>query len=503
MFDFMRELLTIDASREAANFGNVKLLLDRICEHNLYPRILTIEEGVNEPECVADGSKLLQFGANNYLSLSNCPEVKAAAIRAIEEFGVGPGGSRLMSGNVTVIEEAERRIANLVGMEDCLTFPTGYMANVTVFKTLMNPLLGRLPYRRADGAIFVDEYVHGSIIDGCELSRVRLVKFKHNDLEDLRGKLDEHEAASNKLIVTEGVYCLEGEIIDIPAYVEVARTYGAKLMVDDAHAVGVIGSQGGGSPDYHGCADGIDILMGCMDKAMGGTGGYLCGSKTLIDFLRIGANSSVLSSALTCAMAGAMITAIDLIENGQDLREGLRDKSRYLKQGLRGVGLTVLGADDIPSVPLFIGDEGLGMAFAEGLREKGIFCPVMRWPAVPTGRSRLRLSLMACHEQAHLDRLIAACRETGRELGILDNSGLRLGGGPLFPEYIDKGMKTHLQVEKGQDADPKVLPFLSRVGGEQAKAALPGETDESFLCRGRTGNHEQSVVSQEPPRLAE
>jgi 7-keto-8-aminopelargonate synthetase-like enzyme len=367
----------------------------------------------------------------------------------------------------------------------------------------MNPLLGRLPYRRADGAIFVDEYVHGSIIDGCELSRVRLVKFKHNDLEDLRGKLDEHEAASNKLIVTEGVYCLEGEIIDIPAYVEVARTYGAKLMVDDAHAVGVIGSQGGGSPDYHGCADGIDILMGCMDKAMGGTGGYLCGSKTLIDFLRIGANSSVLSSALTCAMAGAMITAIDLIENGQDLREGLRDKSRYLKQGLRGVGLTVLGADDIPSVPLFIGDEGLGMAFAEGLREKGIFCPVMRWPAVPTGRSRLRLSLMACHEQAHLDRLIAACRETGRELGILDNSGLRLGGGPLFPEYIDKGMKTHLQVEKGQDADPKVLPFLSRVGGEQAKAALPGETDESFLCRGRTGNHEQSVVSQEPPRLAE
>ena len=421
MFDFMRELLTIDASRETTNFGNVELLLDRVRDHHLYPDFLTIEKGVNEPECVADGSNLLQFGANNYLSLSENPEVKAAAIRAIGEFGVGPGGSRVMSGNVTVIEEAERRFARLTGKEDCLTFPTGYMANVTVFKTLMNSFIGRLPYQRSDGAIFVDAYAHGSIMDGCELSRVRVIKFKHNDLDDLESKLAEHEGTSNKLIVTEGVYCLEGEIIDIPAYIEVARAAGAKLMVDDAHAVGVIGPRGGGSPDYHNCADGIDILMGCMDKAMGGTGGYLCGSKTLIDFLRIAANSSVLSSALTCAMAAGMIAAIDLIERGAETREGLRAKARYLKQGLRNAGLTVLGAHDIPSVPLFIGDEALGIAFADGLRKRGIFCPAMRWPAVPLGRSRLRLSLMARHEQSHLDRLIKECHEVGHELGMLDN----------------------------------------------------------------------------------
>ncbi|HLA81535.1 MAG TPA: aminotransferase class I/II-fold pyridoxal phosphate-dependent enzyme, partial [Thermoleophilia bacterium] len=416
--DFMRELLTVDASREETNFDSVRVLLERIREHSLYPHFLTIEGGINEPEFQAEGRTLLQFGANNYLSMSEHPAVKAAAIRAIEQFGVGPGGSRLMSGNVAIIEEAERRIAGLTGMEDCLTFPSGYMANVTVFQTVMNPFVGRLPYRTQDGAIFIDEYVHGSISDGCKMSGVRVIKFKHNSLDDLKAKLIECEGAFNKLIVTEGVYCLEGEIIDIPAYVEIARDHEAKLMVDDAHAIGVIGSRGGGSPDYHGCAEDIDILMGCMDKAMGGTGGFLCGSKTLVDFLRIAASSSVLSSALTCAMAGAMIAAIDLIEEAQDVREDLARKSKYLREGLQRQGLTVLGPDYIPSVPLLVGDEAAGVAFTQHLLARGIFCPVMRWPAVPLGKARLRLSLMARHEQRHLDALIEACGEVGRELGV-------------------------------------------------------------------------------------
>jgi 8-amino-7-oxononanoate synthase len=415
----MRQLLTVDPGEETDNFDNVAVLLDHIREWGLYPRFLTVEAGANEPECVADGAPLLLFGSNNYLSLSEHPQVKAAAVRAIEEFGIGPGGSRIMSGNVTIIEEVEQRIAALTGMEDCLTFPTGYMANVTVFQALMNPFVGRLPYRRQDGAIFVDEYVHGSIADGCALSRARVIKFRHNDLDDLRIKLEENDSASNKLIVTEGVYCLEGEIIDIPAYVHVAGLHAAKLMVDDAHAIGVIGPRGGGSPDLHGCADDIDILMGCMDKAMGGTGGYLCGSKTLIDYLRIAANSSLLSSALPCGMAGAIITAIELIERGRDVREGLAQKSRYLKRRLTDAGFTVLGTHDIPSVPLLTGPEELGIGFSEGLRTRGIFCPVMRWPAVPAGSSRLRLSIMARHEQRHLDRLVDACTEVGSELGML------------------------------------------------------------------------------------
>jgi 8-amino-7-oxononanoate synthase len=427
VFDFMRELLAVEAGREETSFDNVKLLLDVIREHDLYPPFVTIDEGVNEPEFMAEGQTLLQFGANNYLSMSEHPLVKAAAIRAIEDCGIGPGGSRLMSGNIAIIEEAERRIANLTGMQDCLTFPTGYMANVTVFQAVMTPFVGRLPYQAAAGAIFIDEYVHGSIADGCKLSGVRVVKFKHDCLDDLEAKLSEHDSASNKLIVTEGVYCLEGEIIDIPSYIEIARAHGAKLMVDDAHAIGVIGPRGGGSPDHFGCAEGIDILMGCMDKAMGGTGGYLCGSRNLISFLRIAASASVLSSALTCGMAGAMIAAIDLVEQGQHVREDLQRKARYLKEGLRRVGLTVLGSHDIPSVPLLIGDEAQGMAFTHLLRQRGIFCPLMRWPAVPMGKSRLRLSLMARHERHHLDSLIEACAGVGRELGLVIESG---SGGP-------------------------------------------------------------------------
>lgn len=418
MLDFMRELLTVEVGREETNFERVRVLLERIREHDLYPHFMTIDEGVNEPVFQAEGETLLQFGANNYLSLSEHPAVRAAAMRAIGEYGIGPGGSRLMSGNIAIIQEAEHRISRLTGMEDCLTFPTGYMANVTVFQTVMNPFIGGLPYRAKEGVIFIDEYVHGSIADGCKLSGVRVIKFAHNDLDDLRAKLQDHESALNKLIVTEGVYCLEGEIIDIPDYVEIARDNGAKLMVDDAHAIGVLGKRGGGSPDYHDCADGIDILMGCMDKAMGGTGGYLCGSKDLVDFLRIAASSSVLSSALTCSMAAAMIAAIDIIEEAKDVRADLVAKAQYLRKGLERKGLTVIGRNPIPSVPLFVGDENLGVDFAKGLRERGIFCPVMRWPAVPLGKSRLRLSLMANHEMSQIDSLIEACGEVGRELGV-------------------------------------------------------------------------------------
>ena len=419
MFELLRELLSLDPGPEKSNFGNIKLLLDNVRAHDLYPHILSIERGVNEPECLTHGGRLLQFGANNYLSLSEHPRVKAAAIRAITDYGVGPGGSRLMSGTIGIIEEVERQLSELTGMEDCLTFPTGYMANITVFQAVMTPFVGRLPYRKADGAIFVDAYAHGSILDGCDLSGAHVYKFKHNDLDDLKHRLDEHPQYSNKLIVTEGVYCLEGEIIDVPAYIEIAKTYGAKLMIDDAHAIGVIGPRGGGTTDYHGCADGIDILMSCMDKAMGGTGGFICGSKTLIDYLRIAAKSSVLSSALPCSMAAAMTAAIGLIEAGEDIRADLREKSRYLKRGLREVGLTVLGPHDLPSVPLLIGDELRGVQFSERLRDKGIFCPVMRWPAVPVGQSRLRISLMARHEYGQLDTLIDACAHTGRELGMI------------------------------------------------------------------------------------
>jgi 7-keto-8-aminopelargonate synthetase-like enzyme len=402
-----------------SGFDSIPLFVDLMREKGIYPRLITIEDGVNEPECVVGGEKYLMFCANNYLSLTEHPRVKAAAKAAIDKYGVGPGGSRVIAGNVDIIEELEARIAAMTGTEDCLTLPTGYMANVSVLKAVLDPFFFGMPARKDSSAIFIDEYNHGSVQDGCELTSALKFSYRHDDLEDLERKLASCDRP-NKLITTEGVFSLEGKILDLPAYIELARTYGAKLMIDDAHGVGIIGDRGGGTGDYYGRAGDIDILMGCMDKAFGGTGGYLCGKKPVIDYLRVALRSSVLSSAIPTMMAGAMIESINLIEDGQDLRWLLFEKAAYLRNGLIERGFTVLGRDTIPSVPLFMGDERIGLAFAEGFYQRKILCSLVRWPAAPQGKSRFRIIVMANHQRAHLDALLDACEEIRDELGVAE-----------------------------------------------------------------------------------
>jgi len=419
MFEVIRAVASLREEEEGKHLGRVDDLLSFVKESGLYLPFHRVEEGVNEPEAVIEGRPYLMFGANNYLSLSEDEAVKAAATKAIARYGIGPGGSRAMSGNVDIILELEKRLADITGMEACMTLPTGYMANVGVMRSLTCEFVGRMPYSDQESVIFVDEYIHGSVSDGCRLAGVRTVKFRHNNRADLQRKLEANAQRTNRVIVTEGVFCLEGEIIDIPAYVDIAREWGAKLVVDDAHAIGVLGSRGGGSPDYHHCADGIDLVIGSMDKALGGTGGYIAGSRTLIDYLWLTMSSAMLSSALPAGMAGAMLEALDRSEAATDIRAQLAAKTRWLRTTLRGRGFTVLGAHDIPSVPLFIGPEETGIAFAASLLEQGIFCPLMRWPAVPPGRSRFRLSLMARHEQKHLDALVEGCTVVGRDLGVI------------------------------------------------------------------------------------
>ncbi len=419
MFEVVRAVASLREDEESGHLGRVDQLVHFVKGSGLYPPFHTVEEQVNEPESVIEGRRYLMFGANNYLSLSEDEAVKAAAMRAISRYGIGPGGSRAMSGTLDIILEVEKRLADITGMEACMTLPTGYMANVGVMRSLTCEFVGRMPYSDQESVIFVDEYIHGSVNDGCRLAGVRTVRFRHNSLDDLQRKLEANTQRTNRVIVTEGVFCLEGEIIDIPAYVELAREWDAKLVVDDAHAIGVLGPRGGGSPDYHDCAAGIDLVIGSMDKALGGTGGYIAGSRSLIDYLWLTMSSGMLSSALPAAMAGAMLEALDRAEAGVDIRAQLAAKARWLRTTLRKRGFTVIGAHDIPSVPLFIGNEETGMAFASGLLEQGVFCPLMRWPAVPPGRSRFRLSLMARHEQHHLDALVEACTTVGRNLGVI------------------------------------------------------------------------------------
>lgn len=406
------------AVNKSDKMAGVNATLKFLDDQGLYPDFHAIESGVNEAECVVDGKKYLMFCSNNYLSLSENPAVKNAAQEAIEKYGVGPGGSRVVGGDVVIIRELEKAIANLVGKEDCLTFPTGYMANVAVFQALMDPLFYGMPSKSTDSVIFSDEYNHGSIIDGCRLSRARKIVFKHNDLEDLQIKIKENDLP-NKLIVTEGVFSLDGEILNLPKYVDIAQNTRSLLMIDDAHGVGVLGSHGGGILDYYNSVDGVDVLMGCMDKAFGGTGGYLCGSKKMIDFLRIASRSSILSSAIPVGMAGGMIKSIELIKEANGCRKKIISNAEYLRNNLVRMGFNVVGQDPIPVVALLIGAESKGIEFAKKLWERQIFSPVIRWPAVPEGQSRFRILIMDSHTQAHIDRLISACGEIGRELKMI------------------------------------------------------------------------------------
>ena len=410
-----------DYARQTERFGvsgfdSIPIFVDIMRRKGIYPRLPVISEGVNEPECVIDGEPFLMFCANNYLSLTEHPRVREAAKAAIDRYGVGPGGSRVIAGNVDIIEELEHRIAAMTGTEDCLTLPTGYMANVSVLKALLDPFFFGMPTRRDSSAIFIDEYNHGSVHDGCLLTTAERHTYAHDDMDDLERKLAACDRP-NKLITTEGVFSLEGRILDLPAYIDLAWKYDAKLMIDDAHGVGIIGERGGGVGDHFGRARDIDVLMGCMDKAFGGTGGYLCGSKPVIDYLRVSLRSSVLSSAIPTMMAGAMIESVNLIESGQQLRRVLFDKAAYLRDGLTDRGFTVLGPHLIPSVPLLMGDERVGLAFAEGLFKRHIYCSLVRWPAAPQGKARFRIIVMANHTYEHLDRFLDACEEIRDELG--------------------------------------------------------------------------------------
>ncbi|MDY0340064.1 MAG: aminotransferase class I/II-fold pyridoxal phosphate-dependent enzyme [Coriobacteriia bacterium] len=395
---------------------SIPTFIDLLKEKQMYPQFVTISDRVNEPECTIDGETWMMFCANNYLSLTENPQVCAAAKAAIDRYGVGPGGSRVIAGNIDIIEELEARIAAMTGTEDCLTLPAGYMANVAVLRAVLDPFFFGMPTRKDSSAIFIDEHNHGSVHDGCKLTDATKVIYLHDDLADLERKLAACDR-QNKLITTEGVFSLEGRILNLPAYIDLAKKYGAKLMIDDAHGVGIIGPHGGGIGDYYDRAGDIDILMGCMDKAFGGTGGYLCGSKPLIDYLRIALRSSVLSSAIPTMMAGAMIESVNLIENGQELRRMLFEKAAYLRDGLTDRGFTVLGPDAIPSLPLLMGDERVGMAFEQGFAKRKILCSLVRWPAAPQGKARFRIIVMANHTYEHLDRFLDACEEIRAEVG--------------------------------------------------------------------------------------
>lgn len=387
--------------------------------HLVYPDYRVVGSAGTDPLAVIDGREVVMLASNDYLGLSRHPAVVEAIRSAAATHGAGPGGTRIMCGNVALLETLDAKVAELVGCEDAITFPTGYMANLSVFNGLLDPWFGLFPYRRGTATVYADAQNHATVHDGLRLSDARRVLYRHDDLADLEARLARHEGKGPKMIVTEGVWSVEGRLSPLPEVVALAERHGAILMIDDAHGVGVLGERGGGTLQHFGLAGRADLVMGSFDKALGGMGGFLAGRREVIRWLRMAARAYVFSSAVPAVMAAAGIAAIDAAREGRLLRRRLWRNAELLREGLGGLGFRLLGDGAAPTAPVFVGEEHLAMRFQRRLFELGVFAPAFRWPATPRREARIRATPMASHETGHLERALDAFRQAGRELGLL------------------------------------------------------------------------------------
>lgn len=413
------KLIFSKLKKEESKMQNIFEFSDYLKKENIAPVFHHIESASTEPEVLIDGKKYLMFASNNYLGLSTSPEIIEASSEALKKHGLGPGGSRFLCGNIDILEKLDKKVAELVETEDAITFPTGYMANLGVFKAVMDPLMNGFPYKKGAGIIFSDEFNHGTIVDGCQLSSAKKIVFKHNDVQDLRDKLSKAPNKSHKMIVTEGVFSPEGGLGALNEIVDLANEFQAVLMVDDAHGIAVMGEKGGGTVQHLGLQNKVDIIMGSFDKALGGMGGFLAGRKELIGYLKTVCRPYIFSSAVSGVMAGGMIKAIEIVQERKELREKLFENSNYLRKGLKDLGFTVWGDGEVAVAPVIIGDESKAINFAEQVFKKGVFSPVFRWPAVPKNTSRARVTPMATHTREHLDRLLEVFEEVGKDVKLI------------------------------------------------------------------------------------
>ncbi len=386
--------------------------------NNLYPD-LRIIEGAPEPEIIVDGKKTLMFSSNNYLGLSSNSAVKKAAKDAIDKYGVGADGSRLLSGNLKIHRELEKKIAKFKGGEDAIVWPSGYSANVGAVSAIMKPIKV-LPrdFLKWKGVIFSDELNHASIIDGIIMSRQKKIVYKHNDMQDLERKLKKYKNR-RKLVVTDSVFSMDGDIAPLDKIVGLCKKYNAISMIDEAHSTGILGDTGHGALEHFGlkASKDVNIVLGTFSKALAATGGFVVGDKALIRYLRVASRSYMFSTAMTPAASAALIKSLEIIETEPKWRRMLLNNSEYLRNGFSDLGFDIFGSKT-QIIPILIGDELTAVKFSRKLFENGVFAPCVRWPAVEKGAARIRFTVMATHTKNQLDRLLELCKELKGDLDI-------------------------------------------------------------------------------------
>lgn len=374
----------------------------------IYPYFKVIESA-QEPEVVYKGKRMLMFGSNSYLGLTNHPRIKEAAIKAIEKYGTGCAGSRFLNGTIDLHIELEKKLAKYVNMEEALVFSTGFLTNQGVISSIT----GRHDY------LIIDDSDHASIIEGTRLSFSKVLKYKHNNMESLECVLKGLPNDRIKLIVTDGVFSMEGDIAPLPEIVSLAEKYGASVMVDDAHGLGVLGKFGSGTVNHFGLDGKVELIMGTFSKSLATVGGFIAGSKEVINYLKHNARSLIFSASLTPASVASVIEAINVIYDEPQRIEKLWENTNYAKKVFSEAGFDT-GNSQTPIIPLYIRNDHLTFKFTQELADNGVFVNPVISPAVKPEDSLIRFSLMATHEKHHIDEALEKCTKVAKKLGILN-----------------------------------------------------------------------------------
>jgi 8-amino-7-oxononanoate synthase len=377
-----------------------------IREKGLYPYFRPIESG-QDTEVMIDHKRVLMFGSNSYLGLTNHPKIKEASKKAIDKYGTGCAGSRFLNGTLDIHIELENRLAAYVGKPAAVLFSTGFQVNLGV----LSCVTGRNDY------LILDEYDHASLIDGSRLSFSKVIKYGHNDMQDLERKLSILPEEAVKLIVVDGIFSMEGDIVKLPEIVELSDKYGANIMVDDAHSLGVIGKLGAGTASHFGLTDDVDLIMGTFSKSLASLGGFIASDAETIDYLKHRARSLMFSASMTPGSVASVIAALDIIETEPERIQKLWDNTNYAMKLLLDEGFD-LGPTESPILPIYVRDNEKTFLVTKYLQEAGIFVNPVVSPAVPSDSSLLRFSLMATHTFDQIDEAVDKIAKAFKEVGV-------------------------------------------------------------------------------------
>lgn len=372
----------------------------------VYPFFRVIESA-QDPEVIINGRKMIMVGSNNYLGLTNHPKVKEAAIEAVKKYGTGCAGSRFLNGTLDIHVKLEEKLARFMRKEAALVFSTGFQVNLGVISALVGK----------DDVVIIDKMDHASIVDGCRLSYGDVKRFKHNDMADLERIISENNGRG-KLVVVDGVFSMEGDVINLPEALKMTKKYGARLLVDDAHGIGVLGKTGRGTAEYFGLEDEVDLIMGTYSKSLASIGGFIAGDADVIHYIKHFARALIFSASPPPASIAAVSAAVDIIENEPGRIERLWKNTHKMLKGFRELGFD-LGPSETPIIPIIVGEDEVAFKFVMMLQKYGVFANVAVSPAVPPGKALIRTSYMATHTDEHLDKVLEAFKKVGKALGLI------------------------------------------------------------------------------------